>query len=175
MADLGLGKDIWTLPFKNITNILKIYYFDEDLYLSALPVIKISMCLTYLRIFQDKRFRMIVFVVIGLNVCYAISFVLVSVFQCWPISFAWTHWDKEHVGRCNNINAQGWTSAAFNVILDIIVLSLPMPMLWKMQLNKRKKFLVMMMFSIGFFVTIVSILRLQVLIEFGDATNLTCE
>lgn len=50
-----------------------------------------------------------------------------------------------------------------------------MPMLWRMQLNKRKKFLVMLMFGVGGFVTIVSILRLQVLIEFGDAANLTCK
>ncbi|KAK4501881.1 hypothetical protein PRZ48_007690 [Zasmidium cellare] len=173
LANLGLGKDIWTLPFENITAILKVYYADEDLYLSALPAIKISMCLTYLRIFDSQRFRYIVYFVIGLNLCYGIAFVLVSVFQCWPISFAWTHWHGETVGRCNNINAQGWASAAFNVILDIIVLALPMPMLWKMQLNKRKKFLVMLMFGVGGFVTVVSILRLQVLIEFGDSSNLT--
>lgn len=50
MANLGLGKDIWTVPFDNITNILKVYYFDEDLYLTALPMVKISMLLFYLRI-----------------------------------------------------------------------------------------------------------------------------
>ncbi|KAI5363644.1 hypothetical protein Slin15195_G092960 [Septoria linicola] len=76
-------------------------------------------------------------------------------------------------GICNNINAQGWTSAAFNVILDVLTLGLPLPMLWKMTLNKRKKFLVLLMFSVGFFVTVVSILRLQVLVEFGDSQNLT--
>ena len=50
VANLGLGKDIWTVPFGNITNILKVYYFDEDLYLTALPMVKISMLLFYLRI-----------------------------------------------------------------------------------------------------------------------------
>lgn len=144
------------------------------MYLCALPAIKISICLTYLRIFDSKRFRWIVFGAIGLNIAYAIAFLLVSIFQCWPISYAWTHWHGETVGRCNNVNAQGWASAVFNVFLDILVLSLPMPMLWKMQLNKRKKFLVMLMFGVGFFVTIVSILRLQVLIQFGDSQNLTC-
>lgn len=60
---------------------------------------------------------------------------------------AWTHWDQEQQGRCNNINAQSWASAAFNIILDLIVVILPMPMLWKMNLNPRKKFLVMLMFG----------------------------
>lgn len=31
------------------------------------------------------------------------------------------------------------------------------------------------MFGVGSFVTIVSILRLQILIKFGDSQNLTCE
>lgn len=85
----------------------------------------------------------------------------------------WTHWDGEHVGSCNNINAQGWASAALNVVLDFLTIGLPIPMIWSMSLNKRKKFLVLLMFCVGFFVTIVSILRLQVLIEFGDSNNIT--
>ncbi|KXT09771.1 hypothetical protein AC579_6150 [Pseudocercospora musae] len=173
LANLGLGKDVWTLPFGNISKILKIYYFDEDFYLTALPLVKISMCLTYMRIFQNPNFKKATWIVIALNVCYAIAFLLISVFQCRPIECAWTHWDLEHDCHCNNINAQGWTSAAFNVILDVLTLGLPLPMLWKMTLNKRKKFLVMLMFSLGFFVTIVSILRLQVLIEFGASQNPT--
>ncbi|EOD52742.1 cfem domain-containing protein [Neofusicoccum parvum] len=190
LANLGLGKDIWTIPFDNITHILyvsipgrtlpdrlahetQIYYFDEDLYLSALPLLKISILLFYLRIFPEKGFRKMVFVTMGLCAGYAIAFVLVSVFQCKPIKYAWLQWDDEHEGTCNNINAQGWSSAALNVILDMIVIILPLPQLWQLQLNKRKKFLLLLMFSVGFFVTIVSILRLQVLIEFGSTHNLT--
>jgi hypothetical protein len=61
-------------------------YFEEDLYLSALPAVRISLLLTYLRIFAGDRFRKVVFVVIGFNVAYAIAFVLISVFQCEPIN-----------------------------------------------------------------------------------------
>lgn len=68
-----------------------------------------------------------------------------------------------------------------------------MPLLWQMNLNTRKKILVMMMFGgsrylrarttfqlkpstgVGFFVTIVSILRLRLLVVFGDSKNLTCK
>lgn len=57
----------------------------------------------------------------------------------------------------------------------MLTLSLPLPQLWAMQLNKRKKFWLMLMFCVGFLVTIISILRLQVLIQFGDSFNLTCE
>ncbi|KAF7196176.1 Satratoxin biosynthesis SC1 cluster protein 4 [Pseudocercospora fuligena] len=170
----GLSTDVWTVPFDNITRILKIYYWDEDLYLSALPAVKISLLLTYLRIFgHDRKFRHLVYIVIALNVGYWISFVLISVFQCLPIECAWLRWSGEYPCRCNHINAQGWAAAALNVVLDIMTLSLPLPSLYRMQLNKRKKFWVILMFCVGFFVTVVSILRLQVLIQFGDSHNLT--
>ncbi|KAL9527886.1 SAT4 family membrane protein [Sphaerulina musiva] len=173
LSHAGIGTDVWTLPFENITRILKIYYWDEDLYLTALPAVKISLLLTYLRIFQSRNFRRVVYLVIALNVCYAISFVLVSVFQCLPVSCAWNKWSGEYPCKCNNINAQGWASAGANVGLDVLTLSLPLPQLWAMQLNKRKKFWLMLMFCVGFLVTIISILRLQVLIQFGDSFNLT--
>lgn len=174
LANLGLGKDIWTVPFENITMILKIYYFDEDLYLTALPLVKISILLFYLRIFPQDWFRYSCFATMAACAGYGIAFLLVSVFQCIPINYAWLNWDGEHTGTCNDINAQGWTSAAFNVILDVIVLALPMPVITKLELNKRKKFFILLMFSVGFVVTVVSILRLQVLVQFGGTTNFTC-
>jgi hypothetical protein len=174
VANLGLGKDIWTVPFDNITAILKIYYFDEDLYLTALPLVKISMLFFYLRIFPQTWFRYACFATMAACAGYGIAFLLVSVFQCRPLPLAWTQWDGEHAGTCNDINAQGWTSAALNVILDVVVLGLPMPVIAKLELNKRKKALVLLMFSTGFVVTIISILRLQVLVHFGGSSNFTC-
>ena len=105
---------------------------------------------------------------------YGIAFLLVSVFQCTPIPLAWDHWDGTHEGRCNNINAQAWTSAAINVILDFVILGLPMPIIVKLEMNMRKKALVLLMFSTGLIVTVISILRLQVLVHFGGTTNFTC-
>ncbi|EME40847.1 hypothetical protein DOTSEDRAFT_74416 [Dothistroma septosporum NZE10] len=173
----GLGTDVWTVPFDNITTMLRIYYWAEDAYLAALPAVKISLLLTYLRFFPSRRFRQACYVVIGLNVAYIIAFVLISVFQCIPIHLAWERWVYKDAaqmpGHCHDINAQGWASAAANVILDVCTLSLPLPVLWQLQLNKRKKFWLMLMFCVGFFVTIVSIVRLQMLVRFGNSHNLT--
>ncbi|KAF2163705.1 hypothetical protein M409DRAFT_68300 [Zasmidium cellare ATCC 36951] len=173
LTGLGIGKDVWTIPFENITQALKVYYVDELLYLTALPTIKIAILCTYLRIFPTRTFRVVVFVAIGFNVAYAITFIIITIFQCNPVSLAWTHWDETHPGTCNNVNAQSWASAIINIVLDLVVVGLPMPVLWNMNLNTRKKLLVMLMFGVGFFVTIVSILRLRLLVVFGDSKNLT--
>ncbi|KAF2838138.1 GMC oxidoreductase [Patellaria atrata CBS 101060] len=173
LADSGLGKDIWTIPFDKITHILYIYFWDELMYLTILPLTKISILFFYLRIFPNKSFRKWVWVTMAACIGYNIAFVLVSVWQCRPIDYAWTHWDKEHQGTCNNINAQGWTSAAINMILDVIVIILPLPSLSKLELSRKRKIMILLMFSVGFFVTIVSILRLRTILRFGDSENVT--
>ncbi|KAJ5613867.1 hypothetical protein N7528_007521 [Penicillium herquei] len=173
LANAGLGKDMWTLPFENITRILYIYFWDELLYLSILPMTKISICCFYLRIFPERRFRTMTYCVIGLNVAYLITFILISVFQCRPLPGAWLHWDGEGDYKCNHINAQGWSAAAINMILDIIVMALPLRQLYNLNLSLRKKVFVMCMFGLGLFVTLVSILRLNSLIHFASTTNLT--
>ncbi|KAJ5118996.1 hypothetical protein N7448_010705 [Penicillium atrosanguineum] len=173
LANAGLGRDMWTLPFENITRILYIYFWDELLYLSILPMTKISICCFYLRIFPDRQFRAITCMVIGLNVSYLIAFILISVFQCRPLDGAWLHWDGEGNYKCNHINAQGWSAAIINMVLDIIVMALPLRQLYHLNLSVRKKVYVMCMFGLGIFVTLVSILRLNSLIHFASTSNLT--
>jgi hypothetical protein len=127
----------------------QIYFWDELIYLSILPLTKISILCFYLRIFPERRFRIVTYFVIGLNVCYLIVFVLISVFQCRPLPGAWLHWDGEGDYKCNNINAQGWASAIINMILDIIVMALPLRQLYNLNLSARKKAYVMCMFGLG--------------------------
>ncbi|KAJ5272141.1 hypothetical protein N7524_005410 [Penicillium chrysogenum] len=173
LADSGLGKDMWTLPFDNITHILYVYFWDELLYLSILPLTKISICFFYLRIFPDQRFRIATYVAIALNVGYWIAFVLISVFQCRPLPGAWHRWYEEENYKCNHINAQGWSAAVLNMVLDIIVMVLPLRQLYGLNLSVKRKSYVMCMFSLGIFVTLISILRLNSLIHFASTTNLT--
>jgi hypothetical protein len=97
--------------------------------------------LTYLRIFPKngfKPFRRATCAAIALNVAFIITFILISVFQCKPIWLAWERWHYKHLpGHCNDINAQAWAAAAISVVLDILTLSLPVPVLLK--LNVRSK------------------------------------
>lgn len=119
------------------------------MYLSIIPLTKISICLFYLRVFPARPFRMMTYIVIGLNTGFLIAFVMISVLQCRPIKGAWLHWDGEGHYSCNNINAQGWSAAAINMVLDLIVMALPLRELYRLNLSLRKKLFVMSMFSLG--------------------------
>ncbi|ORX93766.1 hypothetical protein BCR34DRAFT_608475 [Clohesyomyces aquaticus] len=153
LAHDGLGKDMWTVPFDKITHILFIYYFDECFYLSSIALTKISILLFYLRIFPERRF--------------------LTALQCLPVHLAWERWDGEHTGKCINLNAEGWTSAAFNIIFDLVVICLPMREMSKLAMSRRKKAGIMLMFLGGGFVTVVSMLRLKWMIQFANTENVT--
>ncbi|KAL9527433.1 SAT4 family membrane protein [Sphaerulina musiva] len=173
LANIGFGKDIWTVEFPKITKILKLFFAEEMLYVSGLGIVKISMLLTYLRFFSSPTFRKAVFVLIVLNAIYVVVFMSMVALQCRPLSYTWHRWDGEHEGSCLKFASLAWPAAAFNIILDAATLTLPIRELWKMSLNKRKKIGVVLMFSVGFFITIVSILRLYSLVAYSSDSNFT--
>jgi len=114
-------------------------------------ITKISLLLFYLRVFLDYGFIKKVYVVMLICILSLISFLIATVFECWPVDFSWKGWDGEqHWGKCTNINVQGWTNAAANIAMDLVIIALPLPQLVNLHLPLRKKIFVCFMFSIGF-------------------------
>ncbi|GIZ36963.1 hypothetical protein CKM354_000042700 [Cercospora kikuchii] len=173
LTRLGYARDVWTVPFENLTPMVKLMWADEILYVYGLGLVKISLLLTYLRFFSSDRFRQITYIIIVLNLMFIFSFFIVIMTQCQPLSYTWNQWDGEHKGKCLAINPIVWSSAVINIILDFLVLGLPIYQLWKMNLNTTKKLLVMLMFGVGFLVTIISIMRLHAIVDYGEDKNFT--
>ncbi|KAI1491996.1 hypothetical protein F5X96DRAFT_692524 [Biscogniauxia mediterranea] len=169
----GLGLDIWNVSFNDITEILHIYIFDEILYIAALGITKISILLFYLKLFPKRSFRICTWVLITANIIYALTYIFLLIFQCDPIEGAWRFWDGEFKAKCLSINVLSWSAAAINIALDLAVIILPLPELFKLSLSMRKKIQILAMFAVGFFITVVSIVRLRSLILFGTTQNLT--
>lgn len=145
----GPEKDIRAVPIDSITSTLRYFAALEWVYYMVIWLTKISILCLYLRLFPDYDFRRLV--KIGLVVCSiaGASFLGASVFQCLPVSFNWTFWDGEHSGRCGNIVIQGWVGMIVNIIADIAVLMLPLPVIWRLNLALEKRFSIIAMFSVG--------------------------
>lgn len=118
---------------------------------------------------------MIVWSCIGFNLAATCACTMAAVFVCTPVSYAWTQWDGEHLGHCNvSNNNLGLAHGGIGIVMDMVALALPITQIWNLQMSKKKKAGVVLMFSVGTFVTVVSILRLRSLIDFGRTQNLTC-
>lgn len=165
VANQGLGKDIWTLPFENITRILyvsrcfllndllskviQVFYFSEVLYLGSQMMIRVSILCLYLRTFTHGTLRTMTYVLTAANVLYGTAFITASIFQCIPIDAAWTRWDGTVSAKCINGNAVGWASAAINIFLDGSTVILPLPKLARLVMSWEQKIHVVIMFGLG--------------------------
>ncbi len=69
-----------------------------------------------------------------------------SVLQCFPLRHIW---DKNVGGYCLAIPLAGTILAIFNVFTDIIILAMPMPLLWKLQMETKEKLQIMGIFLLG--------------------------
>ncbi|KAI4658853.1 uncharacterized protein J4E79_006612 [Alternaria viburni] len=97
-------------------------------------------------------------------------------FQCQPISFFWDGWKGETSGRCTvDVRLFGFIRGAIEIMLDVAILSLPLPMLARLQMSWKKKVQIISMFAVGFIIFIVSCLRLWALVRFDQSSNPTCE
>ncbi|PVI01621.1 hypothetical protein DM02DRAFT_627521 [Periconia macrospinosa] len=94
----------------------------------------------------------------GISLCYLISVLLETFLLCKPVAF---NWDKTiPTGTCDkNSNIAYTLAGTINVVIDIIVVIMPMPMLWQLHMPFTKKVGVIAMFSLGGGICIISILR----------------
>ncbi|KAI1346871.1 hypothetical protein F5Y01DRAFT_296904 [Xylaria sp. FL0043] len=169
----GLGQEVWNIPQDNITKILYLYWWAEILYQTGLPITRISILCFYLKIFPQKHIRWSSYALIAINAADFIAFVAATVFLCSPIYGAWTFWDGSFTGHCNNLHLQSWIQAGVNIVLDLLVIILPLPSLMKLSTSKERKIRIIIMFALGFFITVISILRLRTLVVFANSTNVS--
>lgn len=66
-----------------------------------------------------------------------------------------------------------FANAGVNIITDVLVASLPLPFLNQLQLPKRQRIALMVVFALGGFTCIISILRLQSLLVFLQTTDIS--
>ncbi|KAI0433528.1 50S ribosomal protein L36e [Xylaria sp. FL1042] len=173
MSTLGFGKDIWTLTPYRITHIVRFTWVTEILYFLLLALTKTSLLFFYLRVFPSPRFQRLCYVTMGVVVASGIAFTLTAIFYCMPISYIWTGWTGETKGHCLNFNAFAWSHAVTSIAQDLWIIALPIPSLLKLQLGTRRKFHLILMFSVGLAITIVSAVRLTTLVQFATTTNPT--
>ncbi|KAK2040012.1 CFEM domain-containing protein [Colletotrichum somersetense] len=171
----GFGKDIWALTVSQITAFVKGFFAFELMYFVTLAVIKASILFLYLRIFGaiTEVFRLILWGTQIFNLAVCITFIIVNLNQCKPLSYFWYGWDGKYPGYCINLSAMTLSHASINIAIDVWMLVLPATQIYKLNLQKRQKAGIMSMFGVGIFITVVSAVRLRSVSVFNKSWNPT--
>lgn len=120
------------------------------LYNGSLTAIKLTFLLQYHRILGTGQMRKVIMVAFVLIAMWSISQLLVVIFTCTPIHKFWL---PETPGTCIPNLPFWYANAAGNIVTDVIVFILPLPVLGRLNLRKSQKLALIGVFSLGFFVS----------------------
>jgi hypothetical protein len=161
----------------NLEFCLQVLYTAYLTYLLGISLIRISVGLFYKRLFgiAIDRFGWQVRLNTASNVLYIIIMGLLSAFECSPVS---VFWDKSiPKATCLSALSLQLGSVITGVVLDLLVLLMPMPVIWKLQMSPGRKSLLGGTFFLGYGVVVISIGRLVTVSMFskGLEADVTCK
>ncbi|KAL8824775.1 MAG: hypothetical protein Q9191_004828 [Dirinaria sp. TL-2023a] len=172
MTHLGSGKHIQTVPLGNIPQYSKCLFAYEILYGTAIMTIKLSVLSLYRRIFSVRKFKLAANVVAAVVVAWWIAILLVSIFSCNPVN---GFWDKTYTkSKCINTKKFFVGNAVPNIVTDIVILTLPLREVWRLNTQRHQKIALSITFLLGGFVVVASLVRLreQFKVDDPDFTSL---
>ena len=123
--------------------------YGDMVYSFALLSTKLSIMLLIQRVFcsvqRDIAYWLTTFLMFA-NTAFYTAFLIGPAAQCIPRSKIW---NMEEPGTCVDINKLYVASAVFNLLSDVAMLSVPIFMIWGLQMSIRRKIGVSAIFATG--------------------------
>ncbi|MCJ1408687.1 hypothetical protein MMC19_002762 [Ptychographa xylographoides] len=137
----------------------KLFYIYETIYTVAIALTKYSILLFYSRIFKEHYFKVALWATCGLVTAWFIAIEISVIVECQPIHALWDF----SPGHCINLQQFFLGSGIPNILLNTIILILPLPMIWTLQIHVSHKLALSSVFLLGGFIVVVSIVRVVIL------------
>lgn len=146
-AHHGFGLHLWQITQEESVTFLKYITVFSPFYLLAVSGYKTTLLLLYWRLFQSrKEYKRLcafgLFIVLGI----ALSNLLVTFLGCRPLD---KNWYPDKPGVCINRYRVNAAYAALYVVTDFYVALLPMPIIWRMQMQTKRKWRLSAILGIG--------------------------
>lgn len=120
----------------------------QVLWATAVFFIRASILQLYIHLFHStKSFRITCYVVHAINFGYFAGTVLGACLICRPLAYSWD--PTIPGGSCGVQKHLDLFIGAFNLVMDVTLVALPMPVLWGLQLGMQKKLVLSAMFGMG--------------------------
>jgi hypothetical protein len=128
----------------------------------------------FLRIFPQTQFRWACHAMIAYTSLGSLLVFFMLMFQCMPINYNWDGWRGDFgPHQCLDITELTVAASSLSISQDFLLLVLPMPLLYNLNISLRNKIGVIMMFSLGVFILLTSCIRLQYILQFRRTLNPT--
>ncbi|KAJ5653790.1 hypothetical protein N7490_000793 [Penicillium lividum] len=117
---------IATVTLSDVKFKLKMIIVCQALYGTGLALVKTSMMILYHKLFGTKSsMRIAIYATSAIVWAWALSIILESFLLCHPVEYNWN--PMLQGGGCGNRNAAFVVAGVLNMVTDILVMSLPIP------------------------------------------------
>ncbi|KAF7947622.1 hypothetical protein EAE96_008704 [Botrytis aclada] len=175
------GRHQWDIRLKDYQIFLYGTYITSISFGLAIMSIKISILLQYIRLFTAGT-RDLMFwschALMWITIVFYTILLFMTIFICTPIPKFWNVLDT--TGHCLDVNYLFLATGTANTITDFLIILLPQPIIWKLQMSFKEHVGVSAVFSTGLLACIASMARLFVslkLLKNSDAswyTSIMC-
>ncbi|GJC99399.1 integral membrane protein [Colletotrichum higginsianum] len=165
---IGFPRD--SLSMENMTNLLKITLAIEVSYYVCITAIKVSILCMYLRFAVTRSLNVLCICTIVFHLLFFFISIGVTLFQCQPLHKMWDLTQTVE-GVCINTTAFFYFTSGFNIVTDIWILVLPVKTLSGILRPRREKIALSIIFGVGLFATITSVIRLHTIYTYTLAED----
>jgi len=159
----GLGRHQENIPSEWRSTLKKCNYVFSVLYNPALMMSKTSILVFYLTLSKSNHtFRWATIGTLVIVNAGGFALTMLNVWQCTPVQAVFRQ-PIPDTASCTDVVTIYLSSAPLNIITDLAILFLPMPILTSMRLPKKQKIILIITFSFGVFVAAVDVVRIAYL------------
>lgn len=122
---------------------MQVVYSESFVYAAAVTSTKVSILLLYRRLFSAKAglgrlYSIMYYTAAFLTTAYPLILWISIACACRPVSYYWNQYLGAE-GSCINVNLFFLVLGIVNMFNDLVILFVPVPQIWQLQLNKRTK------------------------------------
>jgi len=120
---------------------------DNFSWLFSTTAVKASVLFLYLDIFKiHTAFRRILYGFIVFIALFFIGFLISIITLCQPFS---RYWNVLGPGHCGSLSGSQVATSSINTVVDLAIVLLPLPVIWRLQMQRQKKIKIIGIFAVG--------------------------
>ncbi|KAK7911852.1 hypothetical protein PG985_014333 [Apiospora marii] len=168
----GVGKSMWQVTVDEYILLSKLTVASGILYNLAAVTAKVSILLFYHALTPDRYFRFAVTTMMTSFVLFSLIYIFISVFGCHPVSAAWDP-AKMATAVCIDKGKFYLATTLTNVGMDSIVLLIPLRIVVPLQMPKRHKATLLLLFMAGGLVIAAAVVNVVLTARLWKSANYT--
>ncbi|KAJ6020101.1 hypothetical protein N7499_003395 [Penicillium canescens] len=150
----------------------KFCYIATILYCPMALSVKIALLSVLTRIFALYRGKVwFIYIFLGCLCCYYIVALIIKIRMCAPIPMYWL--GPAEGGSCLDQASALIADSVISVVSDIIILILPLPLTWSLQMSRSRKLRVIGILGAGGLATGFSLYRLVLLLKVDNSADMS--